>query len=131
MRKVIFYLVVAMSALFVSCSGNGPEAAAKNFVEHTSKGEFAEAKKYCTERTAAMVSMLEGMAGEKAAEMKEKNKDIKVNIVSSEIKEDKAKVKYTVSGGEGGDSSEKELDLVKEEDEWKVDMNKEGSAPAE
>ena len=58
--------------------------------------------------------------------MKEKNKDVDVEIVSSEVNDDKATVKYKVTGIENNDNQEKSLDLVKVDGDWKVDINKEG-----
>lgn len=124
LRSIAIAAVLSLS-LF-SCSGNGPEGVTKEFVKHTSQGEFAEAKELCTEKTASLLSMAEGFAGDKIAEMKEKNKDIDVEIVSSDVKDDKATVKYKVTGGENIDAQEKELDLVKVDGDWKVDINKEG-----
>ncbi len=70
--------------------------------------------------------MAQQFAGDKLKEMKEKNKDVKVDIVSSEVKDSIATVKYKVSGIEGATADEKKLELVKKDGEWKVDMKKEG-----
>lgn len=131
MRKVVFFLAMMATTFFVSCSGNGPEGVAEKFIVHSSKGEFAEAKKYCTESTGQLLSMAEAFAGDKINEIKEKNKGIKVDIVSSEVKDSTATVSYKVSGIEGAAAEEKSLDLVKRSGDWKVNINKENPAGGE
>jgi len=134
MRKLAAIIVLAATGLLASCSGNGPEGVAEKFVVHSTKGEFAEAKKYCTESTGKLLSMAEAFAGDKIKDLKEKNKDVKVDIVSSEVQDTTAVVKYKLTGVEDA-TEEKSLDLVKRNDEWKVNVSKEnggGSAvPAE
>ncbi|NDI99314.1 DUF4878 domain-containing protein [Flavobacterium sp. LaA7.5] len=123
---MLFVALLSMS-MFVSCSENGPEKVAKNFLELTSKGEFEKAKEYCDEDTAALLAMAESLGGKMKEEMKDKNVEIK--ILSSEINEEgnKATVKYTESTeGEESASGEKSIDLVKIDDDWKVSMDKEG-----
>lgn len=129
MKQIKLFAVAAIVSLSLfSCSGNSPEASAEKFLTLTQQGEFAEAKEYCTEQTGALLTMAEGMVGDKKAEIKEKNKNLKVNIVSSEIKGDSvAVVKYKVAGGEASDAGEKSLDLKKVDGKWKVHMNKEGA----
>lgn len=126
MRKFVLGLSMMASLLLVSCSGGGPEGTVKQFVAHTSKGEFEEAKKYGTESTNGLLSMAQQFGGSQAAEMKEKNKDVKVDIISSDVKDSIATVKYKVTGIANPSDEEKELNLVKQNGDWKVDMKKEG-----
>ena len=132
MKKVVAVFAFLSMAMLVSCSGNGPEEVAKKFLENTSNGEFTEAKKYCDQSTAGMIGMMESMiTPEKKAEIKKEG--LKIQIKSSEIKDDKATVKYTTtSASKPTPSDEKELKLIKEGKEWKVTMGKEapGAAPA-
>ncbi|MFD2600480.1 DUF4878 domain-containing protein [Flavobacterium suzhouense] len=130
MKQIKLFAATAIVSLSLfSCSGNSPEATAEKFITLTQQGEFGQAKEYCTEQTGALLGMAEGMVGDKKAEMKEKNKDLKVSILSSEIKGDSvASVKYKVTGNEVADKSgEKSLDLKKVDGKWKVHMNKEGA----
>jgi uncharacterized secreted protein with C-terminal beta-propeller domain len=122
MKRLAFYLAFFTATLLVSCSGNGPEGAAKSFITHTSKGEFEEAKKFSTESTAAFLSMAQQLGAEQLKQMKEKNKDVKVEIVSSDVKDSTATVTYKLSGIEGVNNSDSQLELVKKDGEWKVDM---------
>ncbi len=122
MKRLAFYLAFLATTLLVSCAGNGPEGAAESFITHTSKGEFEEAKKFSTESTAAFLSMAQEFEAEQLKQMKEKNKDVKVEIVSSDVKDSTATVTYKVSGFEGAKNEDSQLSLVKKEGEWKVDM---------
>jgi len=122
MRQIkMIALAAVLSFSLYSCSDNEPETTAKNFINLTNQGEFAEAKKLGTEQTASFLSMSENLLGDKKAEMKEKAKDLKIEILSSDIKEDKAKVTYKVIGA--NIDKEQHLDLVKVDGAWKVDIN--------
>lgn len=73
------------------------------------------------------------MAGDKTKELKDA--DVKTEIISSEVKDDKATVKYKSTGGKSGNSAEQTLQLVKVDGKWKVTIdkenaNKEGGAKA-
>jgi hypothetical protein len=122
--KKLFTIIAIACLTLISCSGNGPEGVAKSFLSHTNKGEMAEAKKYCDEKTASILGMAESMlTPERIEEMKKKN--VKIDIVSSEVKDETAKVTYQLTS-EGEKSDEKTLDLKKVDGDWKVTMNKEG-----
>lgn len=115
-------LAAILSLSLFSCSdSNGPEVTAEKFINLVNQGQFAEAKKLSTERTASFLSMSESMLGDKIAEMGDKNKNLKVEIVSTVENGETAKVIYKVVGGPEG--KEQELDLVKVGDEWKADIN--------
>lgn len=132
--KAFLILGFVSFTFFASCSSdNDPEAVAKKFLDHVNKGEFKEAKEYCDEQTASLIGMMEGMAGDKTKELKDS--DVKVEIVSSEVKDDKATVKYKSTGGKSANSAEQTLNLVKVDGKWKVTIdkenaNKEGGAKA-
>ncbi len=113
---------------FASCSSdNDPEAVAEKFLNHVNKGEFKEAKEYCDEQTASLIGMMESMAGDKTKELKDQN--IKTEIISSEVKDDKATVKYKSTGGKAGATTgaEQTLNLVKVDGKWKVTIDKENA----
>lgn len=128
-----FMLIAFVSFGFLaSCSNDSnPEAVAEKFLNHVNKGEFKEAKEYCDEQTAQLIGMMESMVAGKKEEMK--NADAKVEIISSEVKEDKATVKYKISNPKEPATAEQTLQLVKVDGKWKVtidkeNMNKEGGA---
>lgn len=132
--KAFLILGFLSFSFFVSCSNDSnPEAVAEKFLNHVNKGEFTEAKEYCDEQTASLIGMMESMAAGKKDEMK--NSGVKIEIVSSEVNEDKAVVKYKSTGGKADASAEQSLNLVKVDGKWKVTIdkenaNKEGGAKA-
>lgn len=124
--KAFLILGFLSFSFFVSCSNDSnPEAVAEKFLNHVNKGEFAEAKEYCDEQTASMIGMLESMAAGKKDELK--NNKEKIEIISSEVVEDKATVKYKSTGGEASTDAEKTLNLVKVDGKWKVTIDKENA----
>jgi len=133
--KKLFSIVAFLSmAMLVSCSDNKVEATAKSFLESTANADFAEAKKYCDEATGSMLGMAEGMI-DPAKREEIKKQGIKIQIVSSEVKDSTAVVKYqsTSKDKPKAEGEPKELKLVKVGDEWKVTMGKEapkGGVPA-
>lgn len=126
-KPIMLFLMLMSMTMLVSCSGDGPEGVAKKFLELTNKGEFEKAKEYCDKDTAALIGMMESMAKNKAEEMKDK--DVKIVIISSEVNEegDKAKVTYKSIEEEQTEdtATEKQLDLVKIDGDWKVTIDKE------
>lgn len=125
--KAFLILGFLSFSFFVSCSNDSnPEAVAEKFLNHVNKGEFKEAKEYCDEQTASLIGMMESMAaGAKKDELK--NNDAKVEIISSEVKDDKATVKYKTVGGKAPNAAEQTLNLVKVDGKWKVTIDKENA----
>ncbi|MFN3756185.1 MAG: lumazine-binding protein [Flavobacterium sp.] len=123
------FLMMSLLFLVISCKKeDGPEQIAEKFLTHISKAEFKEAKEYCDEKSAGFLDMMAGMVGENKPTEEEAGT---IEIIKSEINEDKAKVTYKNSNEEG----EKTLDLVKVDDKWlvtidKENQNKEEGAPA-
>lgn len=116
-----FSLSILLSLTLFSCSESGPEATAEKFITLTNQGEFAEAKKLCTENTAQLLIMAESMLqDDKKNKIKEKNKDLDIEITSTIIDGDKARVKYKII--DAGVDKEQQLDLVKVKGEWKVNI---------
>ena len=108
-------IIVAINA----CGGKteSPEAVAEKFLNHLNKKEYAEAKKLGTEQTAQMIDMMESfssMGGE------EDQKEVKVENMKCDSKEDKSTCTYT------SDGKEEKIELVKQDGKWLVDMKKEG-----
>lgn len=125
MKKIIAVFAFLSLGLLVSCGNeNGPEGVAKKFLEAVNKGEFDEAKKYTDEQTGQMLGMVGGMMTPEKKE-EAKKKDIKVEIVSSEVKDSIATVKYKLTGKDAEGTDEKTLALKKVGDDWKVTINKE------
>lgn len=119
MKKLVnLFLVVVAFAMFACGGGSNPEAVAEKFLVAIEDGNYDEAKKHCTESTGQIIDQLASMTAMQGDSAKKEPK--KIEIVSSEISGDtSAVVKYKADG------EEKSIDLVKVEDEWKVDMKKE------
>ncbi len=125
MKKLFSVLAILSLTLFVSCSGGGtPESVAEKFILASSKGDFEEAKKYCDEKTGSMLGMMAGSMSEKDKE-EAKKMDVKFEVVSSDVKEETAVVKYKMTA-KGETSPEQSMDLKKVDGDWKVTINKEG-----
>ncbi|MFN4198846.1 MAG: lumazine-binding protein [Flavobacterium sp.] len=119
--KIMTKGLLIMSFLFVAVSCNkeeGPEQVAEKFLSHINKAEFKEAKEFCDEKSAGFLDMMAGMVGDNKPTDEEAGK---VEIIKSEVNDDKAKVTYKNSKEEG----EKSLDLVKVDGKWLVTINKE------
>ena len=133
MKKVSVFLkvvVLGLSLLMVSCAKEGgPEDVAKKFLGHVNKLEFKEAKVFCDEKTASLLDMLSGLTGLAKDLPKDSKKDIEVEIVKTDIKDDVATVTYKQT--EKGETKESKLILKKIEGQWKVSMNKEDAKKEE
>lgn len=110
LAKVLTVLVVL--AMFASCAKKGPEQVAEKFLNHLSKQEFAEAKKYATESTQKMLDFLSQFPEQEV-------KETKIENLKCTEEADKAKCTYTADG------KEESIDLVKVDGKWLVDMQKE------
>jgi Domain of unknown function (DUF4878) len=118
MKKLFSVLAILSLTLFVSCSGGGtPESVAEKFLAHMSKGEMDEAKKYCDKDTATMLGEMGDMTPEQKEEMKKM--DVKIEVISSDVKDETAVVKYKVTN-KGETSPEQSMNLKKVDGDWKV-----------
>ena len=118
MKKLFSVLAILSLTLFVSCSGGGsPESVAEKFLGHMSKAEYEEAKKYCDESTASMMSDMAAMPSEQKEEVKKM--DMKIEVISSDVKDDTAAVKYKMTP-KGGTPQEQTMNLKKVDGDWKV-----------
>lgn len=121
-NKITLILVAVTFTLFVSCSeGNTPETVAKSFLLHTTKGEFAKAKKYADPATLSMFETIEKLGGEKMVE-EAKKQEITIEILSSEVNENTAIVKYRSKSKENKNESEQSINLTKIDGKWKASI---------
>jgi predicted small lipoprotein YifL len=114
--KKVFQVIVAVMAVVIlaNCGGKtGPESVAEKFLNHLNKKEYAEAKKLGTKATQDMIAFLESFPSEEPA------KEIKIEDMKCEAEADKAICTYKEDGKEAT------INLLKEGEEWKVDMPKE------
>lgn len=107
MKKILILVGLAFSLL--SCS-KSPSSVAENFANAIGKGEYDEAKKYCTETTATLVGL--------ASLNGKKDPNYSIEILRDSIVGDKAWVFYK----ENGKDRERSLTLKNIDGEWKVDI---------
>lgn len=122
MIKLTRTALVAIIALlvFAACGGgNTPTDVAKSYLEATSKGEWEEAEKYCTEDSKTILNMMKGAGKPKDGEVKS------FEVTGETIAEDGNTA--TVTYKQEGDDKEKKVNLKKVDDEWKVALVKEGA----
>ncbi|MDR1553829.1 MAG: DUF4878 domain-containing protein [Prevotellaceae bacterium] len=121
-------LVVAAGLIMTACGGGGatPSEVAKKVMDATLKFDFNEVKKYVAKDIVPLVeqsiAQTETEEGKQMLEMyKNLVKDVKVEVVSEEIAEDGNTAKVTLkTTSPTGEVSEDTINLVKEEDGWKV-----------
>ncbi len=100
---------------------DSPMQVAKMFMKRLLSKEFDDAKQYATKETQFLLSMmgsLISMNKDLYQKMTEKRYDL-IEWHAAEIDGDKAIVKYDIDG------KTEQLDLVKENDKWKVEFKKE------
>lgn len=129
MKQLTILLAVCTGLLLTSCGGgkveNTPEAVAKAFYGKIQKGDFSGAKKYATKTSAqalemmeSMMSMAKSMGGSSKTEEIEKMKNAKVEFGAAKVDGDRATIAVTTDG------KAKDLNLKKEDGNWKVVFDK-------
>lgn len=122
MKSVKFlFIAVAMLFAFQACkTTDGPEAVTEKFMNHLMTGEYAKASEYGTESTKQMMQMfeaLESLGGERMADADVKPEKIK--NVNCDVDGDTAICRFEEEGEMA------ELNLVRVDGKWLVDMKKE------
>jgi len=125
MKKLLTLAAIAIAVVAMNAckSSDSPEKVAEKFLNHINKKEFAEAKKLVTPESEATIDMWENfskMGGETSKESKIENLKCKISEETVEGKKiEKATCEYTDNG------EPKELNLVKKDGKWLVEMKKE------
>jgi|GEM_PF-3073892 hypothetical protein len=121
MTRTLKFSAIALLAVVVlwACGSNGPKEIGEKFLTAISKGDYETAKQFATEDAKSSLDMMASM--EKSLPAGEK-KESKIEI--GEVKEegDKATLSYKEDG------TDKTLDLVKVNGEWKANWSKMGGA---
>ncbi|MPM40824.1 hypothetical protein SDC9_87472 [bioreactor metagenome] len=118
MKKIFSVFAAAVIALaFTSCGGGAdtPEKVAEKFLQHIAKSEFKDAKELATGDAIKTIETLESFAS--MSEMggeKPEAKEVKIENMKCDTKEDAAACTYTQDGKEGN------IDLKKVDGAWKV-----------
>ncbi len=125
MKYLTKSLLFSCILLLFSCSGgDSPKAVAEKYLNAIGSYDFEGAKKYGTEDTGKLLSMMSGFA--KMVPDSSKN-EIKFVILDEKIDGDNAVVIYKEEGQDG----EVPLSLLRAEGKWKVNMTKESMNEAE
>jgi Domain of unknown function (DUF4878) len=127
MKKIVFGLAMVASIVLFSCKSNSassdPKAALKGFFEAMSKKDIAAAKKFATEESSSMFSLMEmGIkeAGGKEGDMTKDFDMSKVEFGEPIIEGDKAKVPVKNKA----ENETINFRLKKEKGAWKVAFDK-------
>lgn len=119
-KNVLIIIIIAIIAIVAVIAfktikrGDGPGKVAEKFLNHLNKMEFDEAKKYATKESAPTLDLLKNFAGDQKSFGVTPVKVIKV-------KEEDNKALVICNDG----INDHKINLVKEEDIWKVDFKKE------
>ncbi|MBN9482660.1 MAG: hypothetical protein BGO70_07290 [Bacteroidetes bacterium 43-93] len=120
MKKIFLGLAAILTFTLVSCSSNSPKAVAQKFLEHFWHMEYKDAKEYSTDVTKDMLDMLEQVSTIMPDSAKQNAKKIKVDIKDVKENGDKAVVSFTTSEM----PEEKQLNMVKQNGKWLVNLTK-------
>ncbi len=128
MKKLILTLAVAATTFIVSCGGGAsdPTAPAKSYLEAQKKGDYATAKKYCTEETKAYLDLIASLGANVPDSIKAEETKATLKVGKANIEGDKASVSYTISTKPGDQT----LNLVKQDGKWLVAQSKDPGAEA-
>jgi hypothetical protein len=123
MKNFVFVALAALAIYGCGETAATPEEVAKQFATSLDKGDFKAAKALGTQSTQSMLEMLEkfmSAGGEAVEKAKAEMGKAKFDEVKCEGTEDKKTC--TVCCGANGQGDE--LELVKENGSWKVNINK-------
>ncbi len=118
MKVFVYILFVLFLSLTACSSSNSPEKQAADFLECVGKRDFSRAKELCTEKSEYYIDMLKVMSASPDSVIT--GKFPKVEIIASRVSGDTAWVTYLTE-----DKDQSDMMLIKENDEWKVDLAKE------
>jgi len=114
MKRVIMIAgIVCLAFFIIACGGGSPTSAARQFVSAIEKGDTKAMEKVATAETAQMMALFAEKAQGALAE------NGKIVSTSESIDGDTARVTLTFANGE-----DMELDLIKENGNWKVTFDK-------
>jgi len=125
MKKTIFKtLLVFCSFFFLSCQKKGPEQVTMIFFKSMYSGDFESAKSYGTASTKAMLTMLESFGAQHQIKDNIGKTFAGMEITETKIDGDKATCNVKMLSKEGK-NEESPVNLVKQEGEWLVNIQKE------
>lgn len=121
MRKLFLGFAALMLIIgMASCSTNAPKPVAEKFLIAFWHMDYKEAKKYATQHTKDMIDMLEQMSTTIPDSDKVNARKISVEVKDVKEEGDKAVVTFVTSDIK----EEKQLNLVKQDGQWLVNLTK-------
>lgn len=127
MNRLLAMLVMVGSLALVGCGGSGgPGDTVKDLMTAMEKGDAGKVKELAPGMKMLGDDKLEGMVEQMKLEAKKKGGIKDIEIIEEKIDGDKATVKYKVTMGDGTSDGEDEMQLIKDEGKWIVDMGDEG-----
>ena len=132
MKKISILILstITLSFAIFSCgSKSDPKDVSQNFLNALTKMDYEGAKKYGTAETGKMLDMLSSFSSMLPDSVKNKAKDIKIEI--KDVKQDASGEKCEVTYKNSDKENDQVLNLVKQEGKWLVNMNKDESMGAE
>lgn len=122
MKKIVFGIVAAViiATGFTSCTSNSPKPVAEKFLNSFWHMDYKEAKTVSTDVTKDMLDMLEQVSTTMPDSAKQTAKRVVVTIKDVKESGDKAVVTFTTSEIK----EEKQINLVKKDGKWLVNLTK-------
>lgn len=125
MKKIVFHIILLAALSLVACSvGRTPHSAAKHFYSSIAEGEYDEALAITTLKEDADPEIYYAIMEKVSRSIAERGGVERVEIAEEHIAEDQATAVVTaLIHYANGEQQEEMCDVVKVEDEWRVDVN--------
>ena len=125
MKKCFYYIILLAAFAFVACgAGRTPHSAAKHFYSSIAEGEYDEALAITTLKDDADPEIYYAIMEKVSHSIAERGGVERVEIVEERMAEDQATAVVTaLIHYANGEQQEEMCDVVKVEDEWRIDVN--------
>lgn len=124
--KNVFYSLcfLAVMTMFSCSSSQSPGQVAIDFLQSIENGDIKKARELSTEASGAMIGMLESPMFKEELKKAAEASNTKYEVIDTKIDGDKAICTLKMIDGKSTEG-QTELNLVKKDGKWLVDMNKE------
>ena len=125
MKKCFYYIILLAAFTLVACSASRtPHSAAKHFYSSIAEGEYDEALAITTLKEDADPEIYYAIMEKVNRSIAERGGVERVEIVEERMAEDQATAVVTaLIHYANGEQQEEMCDVVKVEDEWRIDVN--------
>ncbi|MDP2172686.1 MAG: DUF4878 domain-containing protein [Candidatus Cloacimonadaceae bacterium] len=125
MKKTIIALLVLIVLIALVACGNKADKVARKFFDAMDKKDFTAAKQYASKQSQELLTFAEQFMKNLNEDQKGDMDDMKYNIVETKIEGETAIVTYEQwKKSDPGNKQSKTLNMVKEDGEWKVKLDK-------